>query len=75
MLRDLEAPAACCVEIATVGVAGERLARQLIERAVQASTCYDLRLLLLECSCGSVAGVGKELLARLGAFGIETVER
>ena len=75
VLRDAESP--CTGLFEALAVRGERqiVARQLVERAIEAAPCDDGRRLLLERAGRGVAGVGEEGLAGRFAFGVEAVER
>ncbi len=75
LIRDFESPCACLRETLPVVREGEFVARQLIERAVEAAARHDGRRLLLERAGRGVARIGEERLARGLAFGVEAVER
>ena len=74
-VRDLESPRAGLFETLPVGLEGQVVARQLVERAVQSAARHDRRGLLLECARRGVARVGQQRLARCFALGVQAVER
>ena len=74
-VRDFESPFACLLQVFPMRVVGQVVARQLVERAVQAAAGHDGRRQLFERPCGGVARIGEKRLAGGFALGVETVER
>ena len=75
MLRDLETPATCSHKVLPMCGVWEFVASKLVECAVEATMCYDLRRLLLESAGCSISRVSHKRLACRLTLTVEPIER
>ena len=71
---DVETPFACRLQPFVVGLAGQVVAKHIIEIGSQSSPCHLFRVLQFECTGSGVARVGEERLFLFLAFFVEGFE-